>query len=225
MFVIGVCACARACLSVSRLRLCAQAPLLHVCVSHTAINPRPRPRRRRPAPGAARAPCHVRWPASASTHATHARCMTGTRTRGRTCPPRSTACAAAGRASQTATWASLPDTTRPWMCTRCVPRRERLSCVALGAAMFSWVVCGQGVSGEQTRHGWTADASTAASWRVRCSLNLRNKHARARAQVDGMKAIKVFDPSTYSLSTRANLTAKRWCAATRVNTHTHTRNP
>lgn len=31
-------------------------------------------------------------------------------------------------------------------------------------------------------------------------------------QVDGMKAIKVFDPSTFSMSTRQNLTAKRWCA-------------
>jgi hypothetical protein len=29
-----------------------------------------------------------------------------------------------------------------------------------------------------------------------------------------MKAIKVFDPSTYGLTTRSNLTAKRWYPST-----------
>lgn len=37
---------------------------------------------------------------------------------------------------------------------------------------------------------------------------------RAALQVDGMKAIKVFDPSTYGLTTRSNLTAKRWYPST-----------
>lgn len=48
-----------------------------------------------------------------------------------------------------------------------------------------------------------------------------------------MKSIKVFDPSTYGLSTRSNLTAKRWwvdhlqshlAAGTAVAAHDHHHN-